>query len=160
MLCLKCFTPIGQPSWPCTHDSPTPWHLLLPSPLSSLLVVSASDPQPSEPKPHLPLFCPSKSCRHLYSTNGFTPRSWEQADLGGQVFSIAVHSNRPDLHRIPLWDLELNQTSGLSSLRDLLSVPTSSILRWQMYVAIPGFLTCQDRSCVCMLRTLFSELLS
>lgn len=74
MFCLGWLTPTGQPSWPCPHDSPT--HGIFSSlHFSSLLVVSASDPQPWKPKPHPPLFCPGKSYRHLYSTSGLTIKS-------------------------------------------------------------------------------------
>lgn len=65
----QLLTPIGQPSWPYFHDSPTPWHLLL-SPLWS-----SSDPQAWEPKLRLSLICSAVGCRHLESTNSFKLRS-------------------------------------------------------------------------------------
>lgn len=61
--------PIDQPSWPCFHDSPTPWHVLLPPP--SLSFPRGPSQTPSLGTKTLPTsLLPSSNCRHLYSPTG------------------------------------------------------------------------------------------
>lgn len=56
-------------SWPTLTASS---HKLLPHGIFSLFSQSlSSDDKSPELKPHLPLFCPLKGCRHLYSHNSF-----------------------------------------------------------------------------------------
>jgi hypothetical protein len=67
LLCSLWATPIGPSSWPCFHDLPTPWHLLLSPPSPFFSSWSLLRPQAWEPKLCLFLFCPAIGSRRLYS---------------------------------------------------------------------------------------------